>query len=124
MTQLTSKTNAKAAKNDGEKGFLSQDSVEDALERSIHELILLAKFYQKHGYLRQAQEIYYYILTLQERRDKRKRSLKNLKTGKTGGGTLQTGASPNAGAEFPSRNSELRRTGLASAYGMCALKRS
>lgn len=55
-----------------ERQMLSPDSLNDALERSVHELLMLAKFYQKHGYHRQAQEIYYYILTIQERREKPK----------------------------------------------------
>lgn len=55
-----------------ERQMLSPDTLNDALERSVHELLMLAKFYQKHGYHRQAQEIYYYILTIQERREKPK----------------------------------------------------
>jgi hypothetical protein len=42
-------------------------SLNDSLEKSIAELQLLAKFYQKHGYQQQAQDIYGYILNIQDR---------------------------------------------------------
>jgi hypothetical protein len=71
--QLAIKTN-QALESGYECHPAEQDALSDALSRSIRELHLLGKFYQKHGHLRQAQEIYYYILSIQERRDQGKRS--------------------------------------------------
>jgi hypothetical protein len=45
------------------------EPLQEALERSLHELLMLAKLYHKHGFYKQAQEIYYYILSIQARRD-------------------------------------------------------
>ncbi|PWT97279.1 MAG: hypothetical protein C5B53_08270 [Candidatus Melainabacteria bacterium] len=105
-----------------ENRILPPDSLETALEKSIHELILLAKYYQKHGYLRQAQEIYYYILSIQERREKRKEPAKE---GEKRNEEFQEPSSQNA--KITNRRSsdpQLKKIGTTSAYGMCALKRS
>ena len=121
-TQLISELKAKYAKILAEKGDVQADSLDRALERSAHELTLLAKYYQKHGYLRQAQEIYYYILSIQERRDRRSQPLKE-------GERRNAKQEPacDKGREAIARcagEAQLKRIAMTSAYGMCTLKRS
>ena len=48
------------------------ESLADAMDRSAHELQLLANFYHQHGYLDRAQEIYQTILRIRGERDARK----------------------------------------------------
>ena len=98
------------------------DSLESALEKSVHELILLAKYYQKHGYLRQAQEIYYYILSIQERRGRRREPLKEGE--KRSEELLAPFAQKTKLTNRRAGDPRLKQIGTTSAYGMCALKRS
>lgn len=49
------------------------ESLNDALDRSSHELQLLANFYHQHGYTERAQEIYKTILKLRKEQDERNR---------------------------------------------------
>ncbi len=48
-----------------------EEAIENALDRSDHELKLLANFYHQHGYLDCAQEIYRTILKIRRDRDAR-----------------------------------------------------
>lgn len=110
-----------------ERQMLSPDTLNDALERSVHELLMLAKFYQKHGYHRQAQEIYYYILTIQERREKPK----NLASK---GDRPSTSASAGLNSQRSLRQpkdrqnylagTKLKQSGKLIKEGGCALKRN
>lgn len=47
------------------------ESLADAMDRSAHELQLLANFYHQHGYLDRAQEIYQTIIRIRKERDAR-----------------------------------------------------
>lgn len=58
------------------KPFSRGESLSDALDRSAHELQLLANFYHQHGYTERAQEIYRTILRIRSERDARDKAEK------------------------------------------------
>ena len=121
MKTRVAESHGKDDKAGGEHRLLPPESLESALEKSIRELILLAKYYQKHGYLRQAQEIYYYILSIQERRERR---TEPWKEGEKRNEEFQEFVSQKE--KITNRRSsdpQLKQIGTTSAYGMCALKR-
>jgi hypothetical protein len=101
---------------------LPPDPLESALENSVRELILLAKYYQKHGYLMQAQEIYYYILTIQERREKRKDQEREPSQASEDFLALENQKSKIANRR--ANDPQLKQIGTTSAYGMCALRKT
>jgi hypothetical protein len=62
------------AKDPEEKvlSITKNESVEEALDRSTHELQLLANFYHQHSYPERAQEIYRTILKIRRDQDKKR----------------------------------------------------
>jgi hypothetical protein len=50
------------------------ESIERALDRSAHELQLLANFYHQHSYPERAQEIYRTIMKIRRDRDRKRAS--------------------------------------------------
>ena len=48
----------------------ADDSLNSALNKSSRELQLLANFYHRHGYYKQAQDIYKTIVNIREQRDR------------------------------------------------------
>jgi hypothetical protein len=55
------------------KGESDKNNIQDGLDRSDHELKLLANFYHQHGFKEQAQEIYRTILNIRGARNARER---------------------------------------------------